>query len=993
MVRRVTAKTGTTRAWRAYRRVDVAIVGVFVLAASAVAVSPAAATGSTVVVNPGDQFQTVQGWGSSLSWWSEVAGTWPSATRSALAAALYNNATPTTSDLFSETSVTPPGLGLNVARYAVGSTTAGDACSSYIGNHTNGTLRNNFTGNVGMEFTAASSGLLSGGDTVSAIGREFVAGNSGTHTLTITNVSSGAGVATASLNTTTAGVDSNGFQWAALSSPVTLSPGTAYYVTSSEANGGDYWYDGNTTVSMDWGTVDGSAYFDSSNTWHANTDAGTSYGPVNLEFTAPGSEFHPGANIPSLQQTSGGTASLTNDPNQEKWMTLAKANGANLFEGVSYSAPDFMTTNGCSAGADGQGSLATNLNSSEFSSYAQYVANAASLFQATDTPLRSVDAFNEPNATDWSKSLCNNANSPLGCQQGENVSPADQGTIIKDLKTDLTAGAVPVNIAANDEEGVATEATDAATWDSTTRADVTQTNTHDYLGGSGAALAAATTAAGQQVSMSEWGSDGGWAKGDTTSVFPADKTTSALDLSNEILRVENQLHPSTFSMWQAIDGWGDNGTSADLWGLAYASSATNPTITYPERYYAMGNYSKFVRPGYTIIGNTSSASDTLTAYDPSTSTLVIVATNAGTSATTPTFDLSQFSGSLSETAYQTSSTEDLKNLGAATIATGNQLAVSLPAQSITTYVVAGASYSGSAAATQVDDGVITTSNAQNEFDYTGTWTHCSGDATCGTTPGYYNHSDSWSNTANDTATVKFTGPGIDLYGITDTNEGRATVSVDGGPQTEVDFYSATRKGNQLMWASPVLSAGAHTITITVEHVKDPSSTDYYIGLDRAEIAAAPTDGSLAQSKTTGTLRNNFTGQVGMKFTTGTTGLTVTALGREYVPGNSGIHGLAITTTGGTVVASANLDTTVTTNTPDAFGYQYVTLPTSVTLTANTSYYLTSAETSGGDYWYDLDSNTTLTNGYTVNGPEYNNGTWAGWTAANQTYGPLNLITH
>ena len=38
------------------------------------------------------------------------------------------------------------------------------------------------------------------------------------------------------------------FKYASLASPVTLLPGTAYYVMSEENFGGDNWYDFNTTV-------------------------------------------------------------------------------------------------------------------------------------------------------------------------------------------------------------------------------------------------------------------------------------------------------------------------------------------------------------------------------------------------------------------------------------------------------------------------------------------------------------------------------------------------------------------------------------------------------------------------------------------------------------------------------------------------------------------------------------------------------------------------
>ncbi len=73
----------------------------------------------------------------------------------------------------------------------------------------------------------------------------------------------------------------------------------------------------------------------------------------------------------------------------------------------------------------------------------------------------------------------------------------------------------------------------------------------------------------------------------------------------------------------------------------------------------MANYSRFIRPGYQIIG--SGDPNALAAYDPPSGTLVIVTTNDTEEDTYFTYDLSNFSGVGSSTleAYRTSDTEDL----------------------------------------------------------------------------------------------------------------------------------------------------------------------------------------------------------------------------------------------------------------------------------------------------------------------------------------------
>src|SRR6202044_1689683 len=111
------------------------------------------------------------------------------------------------------------------------------------------------------------------------------------------------------------------------------------------------------------------------------------------------------------------------------------------------------------------------------------------------------------------------------------------------------------------------------------------------------------------------------------------------------------------------------------------------------------------------------------------------------------------------------------------------------------------------------------------------------------------------------------------------------------------------------------------------------------------------------STSLGTLRNNFSGWVGMTFTVGNSPITVSGLGRMFAPGDTGSHTVEIVTasssqavTGGSVTISMAGGT--------AGSFVYANLPSTVTLNANTTYYILSQETSGGDQWYDI--NTTIT---------------------------------
>jgi O-glycosyl hydrolase len=108
-----------------------------------------------------------------------------------------------------------------------------------------------------------------------------------------------------------------------------------------------------------------------------------------------------------------------------------------------------------------------------------------------------------------------------------------------------------------------------------------------------------------------------------------------------------------------------------------------------------------------------------------------------------------------------------------------------------------------------------------------------------------------------------------------------------------------------------------------------------------QASATPTPNTqyvLAQSL--GTIRNDFTGWVGLQFTVGYTPITVTDLGRWIVSGNSGAHTLKlVTASSGADVPGGSVS--LNTSGQTAGAYAYATLSGGVTLSANTAYYVVS----------------------------------------------------
>jgi YD repeat-containing protein len=140
----------------------------------------------------------------------------------------------------------------------------------------------------------------------------------------------------------------------------------------------------------------------------------------------------------------------------------------------------------------------------------------------------------------------------------------------------------------------------------------------------------------------------------------------------------------------------------------------------------------------------------------------------------------------------------------------------------------------------------------------------------------------------------------------------------------------------------------------------------HAGLTHASQADTTFKGpSLVTGAVLGTPRNDFSGAAGMKFTTGAQPVTVRSLGRMYLAGNSDMHALKLVrASDGTVVAAVDL--LMLGGTVNEF--KYADLPAPVTLTANTSYYLTSSESFGRDQWYDGDTAVTPAAVVTIDGP-------------------------
>ena len=126
----------------------------------------------------------------------------------------------------------------------------------------------------------------------------------------------------------------------------------------------------------------------------------------------------------------------------------------------------------------------------------------------------------------------------------------------------------------------------------------------------------------------------------------------------------------------------------------------------------------------------------------------------------------------------------------------------------------------------VNDNVTGTANGQ--FQYIGDWKYAA-------QTGAFMNDNHWSNSTDDFFRVKFTGNQIKLYGAKDPSHGIAAVSIDDGDEVIVDYYAAERSDNVLIYTSPILKDGEHTLKVRVTGAKNKSASDKHITVDKVEI--------------------------------------------------------------------------------------------------------------------------------------------------------------
>ena len=124
----------------------------------------------------------------------------------------------------------------------------------------------------------------------------------------------------------------------------------------------------------------------------------------------------------------------------------------------------------------------------------------------------------------------------------------------------------------------------------------------------------------------------------------------------------------------------------------------------------------------------------------------------------------------------------------------------------------GVYYGGSGNGTTVNN--ITTGTGQKQFNYVGSGWKLGTEET-----GSWNNDLHSSSTAGDYFELDFTGIQARLYGKKAKNYGTALVSIDGGPERRISFKDDSTQNQALIYESPWLKSGTHTLKVKVQKGK------------------------------------------------------------------------------------------------------------------------------------------------------------------------------
>ncbi|MGY5052809.1 glycoside hydrolase [Streptomyces sp. 900105755] len=373
-----------------------------------------------------------------------------------------------------------------------------------------------------------------------------------------------------------------------------------------------------------------------------------------------------------------GSYDWSKDKGGRTFLTYAAKYGVEDLIGFVNSAPTRWTTNGQSCGG--------RLKAEDEGAYADYIADVTDHFARQGVGLDYISPFNEP---DNDFGSCG--------QEGMQVTVDQRDDIVRALGAEQRARHQKTSVIADESSRTTQFVSELPQWISQPgTAQYVSALAHHTYDNPGDGQLANVYETSRSVGQKSWASEiCCFGKGSTGWNQEYDPSIdNALLMSRIIYKDFASAHDSAFQWWVALaSGYGtDPYAKNDVgWndGLVYYdpdfAANGNQTLYFTKRYYALGQYSKFVRPG-SVAHNVTGAPDgvEVSAYD-SGGTWVVVVNNHNTTDTPLSLHFNNAAPVRARQAVRTSATEDWAGVAKPSVTAGTASAT-LAARSVTTYV-------------------------------------------------------------------------------------------------------------------------------------------------------------------------------------------------------------------------------------------------------------------------------------------------------------------
>ena len=480
-------------------------------------------------------------------------------------------------------------------------------------------------------------------------------------------------------------------------------------------------------------------------------------------------------------------------------------------EVFSNSPPWYMTQSGCNTG--NFDASKDNLKADSYEEFAKYLTDVTEYINnEKGIEVDYLEPVNEPASSYWGA----NSTKQEGCHFDQGTS---QSKIFEEVQKQLNDKGLSdsIMLTGTDETSIDVQIESIKKLSEEALGSISKINTHAYGGSKRGELRDLAYTLDKDLWMSEVCV--------SNADHDHDDVVSALELSDIILDDLNKLNAEAWIVWQAVESeaenylWNNNyglihgmyETEDDLLQDYHINNGLTPEVMEEEglergsyfltkQYYVFGQFSKFIRPEYTIIDTDND--DVVAAMSPEGDEIVVVVQNNSEKDSDFSFILDKTTANNIK-AYRTSDTENLDEVSDFDL-DENIINASIPANSIETFVISTEVYN-KGTVNIVNDGVL--GSELNKFDYSDEWTRKSAQANSYT-------SDTHVTTAVGSKTrLKFNGSRVKVLGTKSPEGGEFKAYIDGEEYGVFSSYDVSELESEILVDIQGLTEGEHTIEL------------------------------------------------------------------------------------------------------------------------------------------------------------------------------------